>query len=150
MRETIFAWVVLLVQAGATLALSGLIWFVQVVHYPLYTRVAAQGFASYEEEQRRRTGWVLWPLMVTETLAALLLLRWRPAGISLTPVIAGLFLVAIIWVATFFLQIPQHKALGKGFDWPVHRLLVRGSWIHTAAWTARAGITLGMLASAHH
>jgi len=150
MRNSIFSWTVLLVQSASSLALAGVIWFVQVVHYPLYTRVPAQGFASYEEEHQRRTGWVVGPLMALETLGALLLVRWRPEGISLTPVISGLFLLAIIWLSTFFLQMPTHKALGKGFDWPAHRLLVRGSWIHTAAWTARAGIALAMLASARH
>lgn len=40
----------------ATAAMVGLIWFVQVVHYPLFASVGADGFTDYETAHRRRTG----------------------------------------------------------------------------------------------
>ena len=37
---------VLLTHLAATLYMVGVIWFVQVVHYPLFARAGAEGFAS--------------------------------------------------------------------------------------------------------
>ena len=37
-----------IVHVLATWFMTGVIWFVQVVHYPLMARVGAEGFAAYE------------------------------------------------------------------------------------------------------
>ncbi len=36
------AWLLIL-HAGATLYMAGVIWFVQIVHYPLFSRVGQPG-----------------------------------------------------------------------------------------------------------
>lgn len=36
-----------LCQIAATLAMTGLIWFVQVVHNPLFARVGGEGWVAY-------------------------------------------------------------------------------------------------------
>ena len=38
---------VLLANVASTLILVGLIWFVQVVHYPQFERVGSAAFADY-------------------------------------------------------------------------------------------------------
>ncbi|MDQ5964129.1 MAG: hypothetical protein QG625_283 [Cyanobacteriota bacterium erpe_2018_sw_39hr_WHONDRS-SW48-000098_B_bin.30] len=35
-------------QTAATWFMTGLIWFVQVIHYPLYARIGEAEFAVYE------------------------------------------------------------------------------------------------------
>ena len=47
---------VLLLQAGSTLALSGLIWFVQVVHYPLFAAVGRDDFPELRTRARQAHG----------------------------------------------------------------------------------------------
>ncbi len=39
----------LLVQAAASLYLMGLIWLIQIVHYPLMSHVCRETFAQYEQ-----------------------------------------------------------------------------------------------------
>jgi hypothetical protein len=39
---------VLLVHVFSTLSMVGLIWFVQIVHYPLFKMVGDDGFSEYE------------------------------------------------------------------------------------------------------
>ena len=41
-------------ELAVTSALFGLIWIVQVVHYPLFGRVGREGFAAYESAHRGR------------------------------------------------------------------------------------------------
>ena len=136
---------VFLLHLFSTLFMTGVIWFAQVVHYPLLGRVGRESFVEYERENTRRTGWVVIPAMALELVTALLLLWRQPEG--LLPFYAGLnaALLAVIWVSTFTLQGPYHSLLVKKFDPAVARSLVSTNWIRTAAWTARGILLLFVL-----
>ncbi len=135
----------LLLQVAATLAMVGLIWFVQVVHYPLMARVGRQSFRRYEMDHQRLTTWVVAPLMLTELATAVLLLWWRPAGVGTATVWLGLVLLAFIWLVTYTVQVPQHSSLVLSYDAAVQQRLVAGNWFRTAAWTARGMLVIGMV-----
>lgn len=132
---------ILFAHAFATLAMVGLIWFVQVVHYPLFARVGSESYTAYQTAHMRRTSLVVGPLMLTELAAAVLILLsgWAPRPI------AGLILLAIAWLSTFFLQVPRHATLERGFDPRAAASLVSTNWIRTIAWTARGVLALLML-----
>ncbi len=132
----------LLAHAAATLALAGLIWFVQVVHYPLFAAVPSQGFAAYEHANVRRTSLVVVPLMLVEALAAAALLVVDPEPLT----VAGVVLLGVVWASTLLVQAPQHGRLERGFDAARHTRLVRSNWIRTLAWSGRAVIALALLA----
>ncbi len=136
---------VLFLQAGATLFMTGVIWFVQIVHYPLMARVGASDFPDYEAAHARLTSYVVIGPMVLELGCALLLLIRRPLGISHSLAAAGAALVVLIWVSTFLLQVPQHDLLHHGFNGNAHARLVSTNWIRTVAWTVRAALVLVML-----
>jgi hypothetical protein len=53
-------------------------------------------------------------------------------------------LLGVVWLSTFTLQVPAHRALLQGWSEPVHRRLVLTNWIRTVAWTLRAGILAGI------
>ncbi|MEW6321020.1 MAG: hypothetical protein AB1635_08015 [Acidobacteriota bacterium] len=127
---------VLLVHFGATLLLTGLIWFVQVVHYPLFASVGHDAFARYEERHTARTTWVVAPLMIAEAATALWL-SWSPPPGTAPLAWIGAALLAAIWLSTFLVQVPAHRRLAAGFDAAVHARLVRTNWIRTVAWTMR-------------
>lgn len=138
----------LLIHVGATLAMGGAIWIVQVVQYPLFNAVGTDGFARYAAEHGRRISYVVIPLMLIEIATAALFVLRQPPGMS--PLVAwiGLGLIVIIWASTFLVQVPQHAILGRGFDKAAYRLLVRSNWIRTIAWTARAVLVLWCVARA--
>jgi hypothetical protein len=56
----------------ATASMAGLIWFVQMVHYPLFAAVGSGGFVEYEQLHQRRTSFVVGPLMAGEASTVLL------------------------------------------------------------------------------
>ena len=128
---------VLMAQLVSTLGMVGVIWFVQVVHYPLFGKVGISGFRDYEQDHQRRTTLVVAPLMLTEAVTAVALLWLRPDIIPASLVVAGLGLIALLWASTFFWQVPAHERLAKSFDPATHRNLVRSNWLRTAAWSAR-------------
>ena len=89
--------------------MTGLIWFVQVVHYPLLARAGPEGFAALAAEHQRRTGWVVGVPMVVEAVTAAALVVWTPDGVARGVAVAGLALVAVIWGSTWLLQVPRRQ-----------------------------------------
>lgn len=135
----------LLLQIAATLCMVGLIWFVQIVHYPLFAQVGREDFPRYEMDHQRLTLRVVAPLMLTELLTAVLLIWWRPVGVGIVSIWLGLGLLASIWLVTYLVQVPQHAALVVAYDAVVQQRLVAGNWYRTAAWTARGVLVLWMV-----
>ena len=131
---------ILLAQVFSTLFMVGLIWFVQIVHYPLYANVGREQFPEYEALHNRLTTWVVGPAMLIEMVTAAMLLKYsHHASSSLAW--TGLGLVIVIWVSTAALSVPAHDVLTAGFSEGAYRKLVNTNWIRTVAWTAR-GVVL--------
>ena len=141
----LMTYTLLLLHGAATLAMVGLIWFVQVVHYPLFASVGHQHFTEYEWLHQARTAQVVGPLMLTEALTAtlLLLVDLTPTGRNLTWL--GMALLLVIWLSTVFLQVPLHRQLAAGFDSRSAARLVSSNWLRTIAWTLRGIVALLLL-----
>ena len=126
---------------AATWFMVGLIWFVQVVHYPLFAAVpAGEPFAAYHRQHVRRTTWVVAPVMFVELITSAALLLARPAFVSAWVGWAGLALLAIAWLSTALLQVPRHNELARCYADVSHGALCRTNWLRTAAWTARGAL----------
>ena len=139
---------ILAVHLAATGLMAGLIWFVQMVHYPLLTAVPASDFIAYERSHVARTGRLVGPLMLLEAASAGLLLLMPPPGVAAWLPWAGGGLLAVIWISTFAVQVPLHRRLETGRDEAAIARLVASNWVRTIAWTARAGLAGWMLAAA--
>lgn len=124
----------------------GLIWFVQIVHYPLFARVGPNLFPAYSDAHSRLTTYVVGPPMLLELSTAVLLLFFRPPQIPAAVLWLGLALVAVIWLSTALLQVPRHEALGLGFEAVAHRGLVVTNWVRTIAWSLRGALVLWITA----
>lgn len=138
---------VLLAHLAATLFMTGVIWFVQIVHYPLFNRVHGDNFGTYAALHGRLTTRVVAVPMIVELLTGALLLWRQPVGVELLPTSFGFALIIVVWLSTFLLQVPQHAALGTGFDDAAHRTLVFTNWLRTAAWALRSLLVLWMVAA---
>lgn len=120
-------------HAASTWALVGLIWTIQVVHYPLFSRVGEEQFPIYEREHCRRITWIVAPMMLVELVTAYLLWRADP-GLYQT---AGLVIVGSLWGVTGLFFTPLHNRLSNGFEPRAHDLLVWANWLRTALWSVR-------------
>jgi hypothetical protein len=131
----------LVIHLAITWSLVGLIWLVQVVHYPLLKIVGQESFVAYHERHMALITWVVAPLMLAEVGSAglLLLLGERSwlFGISLGA-------LALVWASTVLIQIPLHEKLTRGYDAAtIDRLVSTNTW-RTIGWTLR-GLCLAML-----
>lgn len=136
------------VHVGATLVMVGVIWVVQVVHYPLFALVGEGGFAAYQQSHAGLIGLVVVPMMLVEAGTAVLFLFQRPSYMSVGQVVVGLVLVGLVWGVTFFVSVPQHGVLSRGFEAEAHRLLVMTNWWRTLLWSLRGGLVLWVLVRA--
>lgn len=136
---------VLLANLASSLVMTGLIWFVQIVHYPLFASVGAREFADYEKRHARSTSFVVGPPMLVEAASSVGLVFLAQGRLAGWAVWAGLALVALIWLSTAAFQVPCHSRLETGFDSLIHRRLVRSNWIRTAAWTLRSCLGLFLI-----
>lgn len=134
----------LLLQLFSTLPMCGLIWFVQVVHYPLFQRVGTHGFTAYAGEHARRTTFVVAPLMLIELVSSILLLfpSLRSHGLSSYGAWVGAGLVGVVWLSTALLQVPLHDRLQEGFSPQTVARLVGGNWLRTVAWSLRGALLM--------
>lgn len=132
-------------QLATTLPLAGLIWTIQVVHYPLFARVGSEAFPAYHAAHSAKITLLVVPLMFGELFAAMACLRWPSARVP--PWFGPLMfaLVGVAWATTALLSVPAHGRLGAGFDLAAHSRLVTTNWLRTAAWTARAALLLWAL-----
>lgn len=137
--------VIFIVHTMSTLAMAGLIWFVQVVHYPLLAQSEAGAFPRIAVEHQRRTVRVMVPLMLLEAGTAILLVSRSLSWLDRTLSGIGLVLLLIIWISTVAIQGPYHRRLAKGYDEAAVRGLVATNWIRTVAWTLRAPLAMAIL-----
>jgi hypothetical protein len=129
----------------ATLVMVGVIWIVQVVHYPLFALVGADGFVAYEDGHSRRITAVIVVPWAVEGLTALALVAAPPPGVPRWLAVAGAALAGVPVLVTLLASVPAHQVLGRGFDAAAHRRLVRTNWLRTAAWTAHGVVAVTML-----
>jgi len=135
------------VHALATGAMFGVIWLVQLAHYPLMLAVGPERFPEWHKGHLARITFVVGPLMLLETATGL---AWilQPDSAS-SPLLAwiGMGLIFLIWLSTAILQVPLHRKLELGgYDASVIRRLVATNWVRTLAWSARAVLVLWALA----
>jgi len=135
----------LVAQLAATWTMVGIIWFVQVVHYPLFARVDGPGSGAYAVENQRRTTWVVGLPMAVEGVTALWLVASPPDGVGRALPLVGLVLLALVLGSTVLVQVPAHARLVDGHDESTVRRLVAGNWVRTAGWTARGVLVAAML-----
>ena len=135
----------LLIHIAATLTMLGIIWVIQIVHYPLFAQVGEEHFQAYEQAHTRLITFVVFPPMVIELVTGIMLVLNRPIGVSGWVPIAGLLLLIVIWLSTAFLQVPMHNILSSGFDAEAHRRLVQTNWIRTVCWTIRSFLVVWMV-----
>lgn len=140
MSELIF-----LIHTAATLFLVGLIWTIQIVHYPLFARVGAGGYAAYQTGHMSRITYVVAPVMLAELATAVYLAIFSGAGINPNYFRFGLALVLLNWISTLFVQSPIHGKLAQNYNDELIKKLVTTNWIRTIFWTLRGALVLWII-----
>ena len=116
-------------------ALFGLIWTIQLSHYPAFQFICEKDFSAFHQHHTSSITLVVMPLMLLE----LGMVGWQAYQSSWNWIwVITLLLVVAIWASTFFIQIPLHGKLEAGKDLEVIKELVKTNWIRTILWSIKA------------
>ena len=134
--------IVLLVAVASCWAMTGVIWVIQLVHYPIFDAIDRgidnAGWATFARRHTSSISLVVGPLMLAEGISGVWLAVDPPPGVGRLPVLISLALMGVAYGVTAFVSAPLHTRLADRFDARLHQRLVNTNWIRTAAWSARA------------
>lgn len=125
---------------SSTFMMTGIIWLIQLVHYPLFKFVGKEKYSEFHIAHMNWITPIVAPTMIVELLTAIYLVVNPPENVDTKILWFGATLVAVVWASTFFLQVPLHEKLAQGFDSETHAALVNTNWIRTIGWTFRGAI----------
>lgn len=120
------------VQLVTSAGLLVLIWLIQVLHYPAFAYFDSALFAEAMAFHQTRITYVVLPLMLLELGVSIALAVQRP----LWPELTALACVVLIWLSTFFVQVPIHGKL-VSYDAELIRQLVSTNWVRTVLWSIK-------------
>ena len=126
----------------------GLIWTIQLVHYPSMRFIPKERFVEYHNFHSIRISFLAVPLMVTELGTSLILFYQNYNNAIQTIFLINLVIVVLIWLSTFLIQVPLHNALSKEKQSEKLSKLICTNWIRTILWTARSILMILFLAFA--
>jgi hypothetical protein len=115
--------------------MTGVIWLVQLVHYPFFAFVADDQFVQSHTFHTNRISWVVIPVMLVELGSAIALVFLDRGGFWL----ANLALLAMIWGSTALLSVPYHNKLAVGKSGVLVEKLTVSNWPRTFLWSVRSG-----------
>jgi hypothetical protein len=132
----------------STLLMVGVIWTVQVVHYPLMALVGTERFIAYEAAHAPRMAAVVMLPWAVQGLTVAGMLIIMPAGVAPGLVWAAAAAAAVPVLITVTASVPAHGRLAQGFDAGAHRTLVSTNWLRTAGWTIHGVIAVAIAVTA--
>lgn len=119
-----------------TAFLVGLIWFVQVVHYPIFKEVGKQNFHQFHVAHTTLTG----KIVILPMLVELGLSFWLVWELENFDSIIALLFTILLWMLTAWIFVPLHGKLGdkkNGYDLEIIKKLVFRNWFRTVFWSLR-------------
>ncbi|MEM7175502.1 MAG: hypothetical protein AAF443_06230 [Chlamydiota bacterium] len=128
-----------LIQLVLTWVMVGILWFTQLVHYPLYVKIK-EGFVDYERSHVKRAALLIGPIMLAEVITAVWLISLVPEGTLLRLAATNLIILILIWLSTFLFQTVQHQKLSIRFSKRILDGLITSNWVRTLLWTVKGAI----------
>ena len=114
--------------------LTGVIWTIQIVHYPSFHYIDKLSFTNFHHFHERRISIIVMPLMLIELTTSTALYINNMSSIVFA---LNLLIVVLIWCSTFFIQVPIHSILSQKKDKKLIEKLVNTNWIRTFLWSMR-------------
>ena len=119
----------------ATSVMVGVIWVIQLVHYPSFHFIELKQYTTFQRFHMSRISYVVIPAMLTELFTLILII------ISMdqidTLVLASAILLIFIWLITAVFFSGVHQKLTLGYEQTVVDKLVKLNWGRTLLWTLR-------------
>ena len=123
------------IQTLSCIAMTSVIWMVQLNHYPTFRYIDADRFKEFQLFHMRSITIVVAPLMILEFISGILCVMLEPSQVWYWVNLAG---ILVTWAATQFLSIPCHNRLISERHALTIEKLINTNWIRTVTWSLRS------------
>lgn len=124
----------LMMHITSTSIMVGVIWVIQLVHYPSFKYVNESDYIIFQKYHMSNISYIVFPVMFTELITAILILFFGEESLFFMLSLICLFL---IWVITGVLFTKFHNILQKGKDLKMIEKMIKANWMRTLLWTLR-------------
>ena len=125
----------LIIHLIATSVMVGVIWIIQLVHYPSFHFIELKQYTTFQRFHMSRISYVVFPAMLTELFTLILFIISTDKVDSFIS-ISGLLLI-LIWLMTAVFFSGAHQKLTLGYNKTIVDKLVKLNWGRTLLWTLR-------------
>ena len=119
----------------STSVMVGVIWVIQLVHYPSFHFIELKQYTDFQRFHMSRISYVVIPAMFTELFTLILIVISMDQIDNL--VLASAILLIFIWLMTAVFFSGVHQRLTLGYEQAVVDKLVKLNWGRTLLWTLR-------------
>jgi len=131
--ETIF----LLFNLISTLLIAGILWFVQLVHYPLFNEIPAKNMVNYGYYHMQKISGIINLLFIVDFITIVFLLLLVNSDLSATLMVINISIFLFIVFLTRITFLPIHQQLSKNPNSTLIAKLINLNWIRTLVWSLK-------------
>jgi hypothetical protein len=131
---------VFLFHLTITSIMCGVIWAMQLVHYPAFLWIPLEKLGAFERFRARRVWWIILPVLASELLSGAFLAFQTQNSIF----ILNFFLNLVLWVFTFFVSVPLHKKIDLDPKSIWVQQLIFTNWPRAVLWSFRVALLVGV------
>ena len=113
----------------------------QIVNYPLLYKVKSDIFSEYHDSYVSKISIIVVPMMILDFVISLLLFVLTKTYL----VTISLFIVVLIFLTTFFIQVPIHDKLKFSANHKLIKKLINTNRIRTFLWFIKCIISFNLL-----
>ena len=118
-----------------TSIMTGVIWVIQIVHYPSFHFIEKEMYTAFQKFHMNKISIIVIPIMLAELITGLILFLDKS---SKSPfLIISFVILVLIWLITGVFFSKAHNELIAGYQELVVSQLVAMNWIRTLLWTLR-------------
>ena len=118
-----------------TSIMTGVIWVIQIVHYPSFHFIEKELYTAFQKFHMNKISIIVIPIMLAELITGMMLFLDKS---SKSPfLIISFVILVLIWLITGVFFSKAHKELMTGYQELVVNQLVVMNWIRTLLWTLR-------------
>ena len=118
-----------------TSIMTGVIWVIQIVHYPSFHFIEKELYTAFQKFHMNKISIIVMPIMLAELITGIML--FLDKSFKSPFLIISIIILVLIWLITGVFFTKAHNELIAGYQELVVNQLVAMNWIRTLLWTLR-------------
>ena len=128
---------VFILHLVSTSIMVGVIWIIQLVHYPSFLFIDKQKYMKFQEFHMSRVSYIVMPTMIAELFSGIYILLYNNILMVNTFFLLASFSLFLNWVITALVFVKIHNGLLIKYEKKIILLLVKLNWLRTILWSLR-------------